>query len=104
MVGLREKPALVQSFVTASLKGWETTRQNPEEAVEIFREIGNRVGEAIGLLHLAEIGMYTGDDAVAKQHVVDALSIACDIKNMEIESECERLPTRYGPQPCCSVP
>jgi NitT/TauT family transport system substrate-binding protein len=35
---VREKPALVQSFVTASLKGWETTRQNPEEAVDIFRQ------------------------------------------------------------------
>ena len=60
-------------------------------AVQIFREIGDRVGEAIGLLHLAEISMYAVDDADARRYVVDALEIAREIKNPEIESECERM-------------
>src|SRR5207249_513967 len=50
-------------------------REGEAEAVEIFREIGNRVGEAIGLLHLAEICMYAADDVPAKRHVLDALEI-----------------------------
>ena len=36
------------------------------EALQIFRELGDRVGEAIGLLHLGEIGLDLGDDDEAR--------------------------------------
>jgi len=66
-------------------------REGEAEAVQIFRDAGNRVGEAIGMLHLGEIYTYTGDDAEARQHVLQGLGIAREIKNMEIETECERM-------------
>src|SRR5207302_1169200 len=33
-----EKPALVRGFVDASLKAWDDTRKNPDEAIDVFRQ------------------------------------------------------------------
>ena len=59
------------------------------EALEVFRELGDRVGEAIGLLHLGQIKVYLGDDAQARVHLLQCLAIAREIKHQEVEGECE---------------
>jgi predicted ATPase len=59
------------------------------EALGIFRAIGDRLGEAIGLQHLGQIRAYLEDDAQARQHVEGSLAIARAIKHQEIEGECE---------------
>ena len=61
------------------------------EALAIFRSLGDRFGEAIGRLHLGQIEMYVDDDARAKLHLEACLSLAREIKNQEVEGECERL-------------
>jgi predicted ATPase/class 3 adenylate cyclase len=59
------------------------------EAIQTFRRLGDRVGEAIGLLHLGQIAVYLGDDALARTHFDHCLAIARDIKHQAIEGECE---------------
>ena len=59
------------------------------EALQIFRQLEDRVGEAIGLLHLGQIAIYAGHDAQATSHLEQALAISSDIKHMELEAECE---------------
>ena len=59
------------------------------EALQIFRQLGDRWGEALGLLHLGQIAVYLGDDAQARSHLEQCLAIAREIKNQEVEGECE---------------
>ena len=59
------------------------------EALDLFRQRGDRVGEAIGLLHLGQIAIYGGDDARAIIHLEQALAISRDIEHRELEAECE---------------
>jgi predicted ATPase/class 3 adenylate cyclase len=65
-------------------------RTGEEEAVEIFRSLKDRHGEAIGLLHLGEICAYVADDAQARHYLEQAMAIARDINYREVEAECER--------------
>lgn len=60
-----------------------------QEALNIFREASDRLGEAIGLLHLGQIALVEGDDAQARQHLAACLVIAREIKNQEIEGACQ---------------
>jgi tetratricopeptide (TPR) repeat protein len=59
------------------------------EALQIFRQLGDRFGEAIGLLHLGQIAVYLSEDSQAQEQLEQCLAIARDIKNEEIEGECE---------------
>ena len=59
------------------------------EALETFRRMGDRVGEAIGLLHLGQIAYHIGDDERAREQLKQALAIAQDIDYREVEGECE---------------
>jgi predicted ATPase/class 3 adenylate cyclase len=68
-----------------------SARDGEQEALQIFRQIGDRVGEAIGLLHLGEICAYVADDTSARQHLEQCLKIARDVDSREIEAECERM-------------
>ncbi len=60
-----------------------------QEALQIFRAQGDRLGESIGLLHLGEIALVQGDDAQAQTHLAACLTIAREIKNQEIEGACQ---------------
>jgi predicted ATPase/class 3 adenylate cyclase len=64
-------------------------RQDEEEAVTIFRSIENRIGEAIGLLHLGQIHSYLEDDAQADRYFEQCLTISREIEYREIEREAE---------------
>ncbi len=59
------------------------------EALQIFRELGDRQGEAIGLIHLGQIATFTGDDTAATEHLMQSLAIAQDIKWQEAEGDCQ---------------
>jgi predicted ATPase/class 3 adenylate cyclase len=59
------------------------------EALQIFRAVGDRMGEAIGLLHLGQIAVYLGEDGEAVTHLEQCLVIAREIKHQEVEGECE---------------
>ena len=54
----------------------ELARAGEEEALAIFREHGDQVGEAIVLLHLGQIGVWLGDDAQARPHLEASLALA----------------------------
>jgi tetratricopeptide (TPR) repeat protein len=62
-----------------------------QEALQIFRRLGDRIGEAIGLLHLGQIRLHQGDDATARAQLEQCLAIAREIRHQEIEGECERV-------------
>ena len=57
------------------------------EALQIFRQLGDRVGEAIGLLHLGQIATLclVDDRTGAFANLERALAIAREIKHQEIE-------------------
>lgn len=59
------------------------------EALQIFQRLGDRRGEAIGLLHLGQISLFEGNDAAARTHLDRCLAIAREIKHQELEAECE---------------
>jgi tetratricopeptide (TPR) repeat protein len=59
------------------------------EALQIFLQIGDRMGEAIGQLHLGQIALHIGNDALAASHLEECLSLARELKNQEFEGECE---------------
>jgi predicted ATPase/class 3 adenylate cyclase len=60
-----------------------------QEALKLFRDVRDRLGEAIGLLHLGEIALVQGDDVQARTHLAACLTIAREIKNQEIEGACQ---------------
>ena len=62
-----------------------------QEAMELFRQQGHKVGEAIGLQHQGHILIFQGQLAAARRQVKQALELAQSLKNREIESECEWL-------------
>jgi predicted ATPase/class 3 adenylate cyclase len=59
------------------------------EALEIFRKVGHRQGEAIGLFHLGQIAIHLGDDEEARDLIGQALKIAGEIKYQELETVCD---------------
>jgi predicted ATPase/class 3 adenylate cyclase len=61
------------------------------EALQIFRDLGDRRGEALGLLHLGQIAAFLGEDAQARSYLEQGLVIAREIKHQEIEGESELL-------------
>ncbi len=69
------------------------TRQEHAHATRrplaIFREIGDRIGEAICLGHLGEICMSVSDDVEARNYFEQCLAIARAIVHRELEGECE---------------
>ena len=68
------------------LKG---AREGEQEALKIFKELRDRVGEAIGLLHLGQIGLYEGNDEAARSDLEQCRAIAREIQHHEIEGESE---------------
>ena len=64
-------------------------RAGEEEALQIFRELTDKQGEAIGLLHLGQIELYEGHDAQARARLDRALAVARVINHVEVQGECE---------------
>ena len=63
-------------------------RRDESEAVDLFRKLEHRVGEAMALLHLGQIEAYVGNDDDACRYLEQGISIARDIGYAEVEGEC----------------
>ena len=59
------------------------------EAMQIVLQIGDRVSEAISLLHFGLIAIYRGDDVQAVSNLENCLAVAREIKYNDIEGECQ---------------
>jgi predicted ATPase/class 3 adenylate cyclase len=88
----RDTAATLSTLALTLLHGGnaEGARERETEAIGIFRSLGDRYGEAIGLLHLGQVAAALGDDALAQRHLDDGLAIARRIGNVEVAAECER--------------
>ncbi|HSQ10152.1 MAG TPA: tetratricopeptide repeat protein, partial [Burkholderiaceae bacterium] len=62
-----------------------------KEALRIFRDIGHRRGELIGLIHLGQVAEHLGQDQDAKSSFEEAFVIAQEIKHQALQGECELL-------------
>lgn len=62
-----------------------------QEALQIFRDLGDRNGEAIGLLHLGQIHAYMGEILRAREYLEECMLVARNLKHQEIEGECQLL-------------
>jgi predicted ATPase/class 3 adenylate cyclase len=65
--------------------------QSETEALRLFRDLGDRIGEAIGLLHLGQIALYRGDVAAARAELEQARMLAGQIDHHEVVGESELL-------------
>ena len=63
--------------------------QSELEALRIFREVGDKLGEAICLLHLGQICQRSGKDVEAHDRLHEGLAVAEQIQNKEVEAECQ---------------
>ena len=62
-----------------------------DEALALFRQTEDRFGEAISLVHLGQIGIVQGDDAMAIARAGQALDMAQSLRHPELEAECQRV-------------
>jgi tetratricopeptide (TPR) repeat protein len=85
--------ATLSTLSTARLRGGDAAGAGAaeQEALKIFRELGERVDEGISLLHLGQIAHYIGDDGQAVMHTQQSLDLSRDIENPELEGECQLL-------------
>jgi len=67
----------------------ERARKCDEEALLIFRDIHDRIGEAIGLGHLGEISLHVSDSVRAREYFEQCLAIAREVDHRELEGESE---------------
>lgn len=65
-------------------------REHAESALAIFRELGEPIGEGIGLHHLGDICRHQDDVASAQRFLEQSLAIARSARHLELESDCER--------------
>jgi predicted ATPase len=88
---LKEIAATLSTLAVAQLQGgdWRAAREGDLEALRLFRDAGERVGEAIVLLQLGQIAHFAGDIAEARQRLQDSLVLSRDIGHRETEGECE---------------
>jgi tetratricopeptide (TPR) repeat protein len=68
----------------------KAAREGEEEALGIFRQLGDQSAEAIALLHLGEICVHVGEYENARQYLEPAVTIARAIEYKETESDGER--------------
>jgi predicted ATPase/class 3 adenylate cyclase len=66
-------------------------RDGEGEAHRIFQQLGDKRGEAISLVHLAEISAYLGEDAQARTHLQRCMEIARETRHQELQGVCELL-------------
>lgn len=63
--------------------------ESEREALELFAKLGEKRGQAVGMLHLGQIAAYRGDLDAARQALLDGLKIARAVQHYEVEAECE---------------
>lgn len=68
----------------------EGARADEEEALTIFRDTGNRLGEACTLLHLAQRSLDLEDYATGRGYLEECSRLALHMEYSDIMSACER--------------
>jgi predicted ATPase/class 3 adenylate cyclase len=88
----RETAATLSTLATLHLQQdhLAQARDYDEEAIGIFRDLGDRIGEAVGLLNLGEISVRQADFGGAQELFEQCLVISRSVKHQELESDCER--------------
>jgi predicted ATPase/class 3 adenylate cyclase len=88
----REIAATLSTLSLVRLHSGDTrrAREGEQEALRMFGELGERIGEAIGHLHLAQVCAWDGDDAAARRELALCMAIAHEIQHGEILCECDR--------------
>ncbi len=61
------------------------------EAIEIFRQLGDRFGELVGHCNMGLIALFEADLERARDQLSEGLALACELESPEIEGECELL-------------
>ncbi len=85
--------ATLSTLSLARLQGGDVTGATAceEEALGLFRQLSDRSGEMIGLLHVGQIALYADHSDWARTNLESALAIARDLKQQEVEGESELL-------------
>ena len=85
--------ATLSTLSLARLQGGDVpgATECEEEALRLFRQLGDRSGEMIGLLHVGQIALYADHADSARANLENALAIARDLKQQEVEGESELL-------------
>jgi len=86
-----EIAATLSTLALARLQAGDPQGAAPHEmeALELFAAAGDKRGQAIGWLHLAQIHLWAGDAGGALDDLTLALGLAREIGNREIEAEGE---------------
>jgi predicted ATPase/DNA-binding winged helix-turn-helix (wHTH) protein len=66
-------------------------RDDETQALALFRELADSIGEAISLLHLGQIEMHVERDSAARERFDACLAIARSVEHAETANECERM-------------
>jgi predicted ATPase/class 3 adenylate cyclase len=86
-----EVAATLSTLALAHLQAGEPERAAASEceALAIFQERSDLLGQALSQLHLGQIAVYVGDEALALTHLRECLRLEEGLKNREIEGEAE---------------
>lgn len=94
--GMQDTAGVAMTLSTLSISWLATGHadaalQAEQEALGLFRQAGHRLGEAIGLQHLAQIHLNRGRLDEALRCNGQALELARAQQFVEVEGECERI-------------
>jgi len=86
-----EIAATLSTLALARLQGGDPdgAAESEREALAIFHDVGDKRGEAIGLLHLGQIDLWRGDGRSAQRDLERAREVARQIGHQEVEAESE---------------
>jgi len=65
--------------------------ESEQEALRMFRELGDKTGEAIGMLHLGQIAFHEGNDERARIEFEASSALARELAYQEVVAETELL-------------
>lgn len=85
--------ATLSTLALARLEAGDATGagQDCREAIEIFKKLGDRFGEVVGLCNLGQIALFEANYDEARSHLTQGLDLARQLETLEIEGECELL-------------
>ena len=86
-----EVAATLSTLALARLQAGDAqaAAQSETEALKLFALANDRLGQAIGCLHLGQIHLWSGEAELALAHLARSLEVAREIGNREVEAESE---------------
>lgn len=83
--------ATLSTLAHAHIHDTVQARAWANEALELLRALGIKQHQAIVLQDLGRIAQFDGDLALARDHFMQSLALARQVRHPETEAECERL-------------